>query len=84
MKQKFKKMAKERRGVTLIALVITIIVLLILAGVTIAMLTGENGIVVNYKNSASGKVPVSKAKVASWNLVSQTVAKTASESMYKE
>ena len=45
MKQKFKKMAKERRGVTLIALVITIIVLLILAGVTIAMLTGENGII---------------------------------------
>ena len=45
MKQKFKKMAKERRGVTLIALVITIIVLLILAGVTIAMLTGDNGII---------------------------------------
>ena len=51
---------------------------------TTIMATGENGIVVNYKNSASGKVPVSKAKVASWNLVSQTVAKTASESMYKE
>ena len=31
-------------GITLIALVITIIVLLILAGVTIAMLTGQNGI----------------------------------------
>ena len=31
-------------GITLIALVITIIVLLILAGVTIATLTGENGI----------------------------------------
>lgn len=31
-------------GITLIALVITIIVLLILAGVTIAMLSGENGI----------------------------------------
>ena len=31
-------------GITLIALVVTIIVLLILAGVTIAMLTGENGI----------------------------------------
>ncbi len=31
-------------GITLIALVITIIVLLILAGVTIAMLTGDNGI----------------------------------------
>ena len=34
----------RNRGITLIALVITIIVLLILAGVTIATLTGENGI----------------------------------------
>ncbi len=82
--QKMKQILNEQKGVTLIALVITIIVLLILTGVTIAMLTGENEIVVNYKNSASGKVPVSKAKVTSWNLVSQTVAKTASESMYKE
>ncbi len=35
---------RKNRGITLIALVITIIVLLILAGVTIATLTGENGI----------------------------------------
>ena len=35
---------KSGKGITLIALVITIIVLLILAGVTIATLTGENGI----------------------------------------
>ena len=35
---------KKERGITLIALVITIIVLLILAGVTIATLTGDNGI----------------------------------------
>ena len=35
---------KERKGITLIALVITIIVLLILAGVSVAMLTGQNGI----------------------------------------
>ena len=33
------------KGITLIALIITIIVLLVLAGVTIAMLTGENGII---------------------------------------
>ena len=40
-----KKMKKQKnRGITLIALVITIIVLLILAGVTISTLTGENGI----------------------------------------
>ena len=35
---------KNARGITLIALVITIIVLLILAGVTINALSGENGI----------------------------------------
>ena len=34
----------NNKGITLIALVITIIVLLILAGVSIAMLTGQNGI----------------------------------------
>ena len=35
---------KKNKGITLIALVITIIVLLILAGVSIATLTGQNGI----------------------------------------
>lgn len=35
----------KRAGITLIALVITIIVLLILAGVSINLLTGENGII---------------------------------------
>lgn len=35
---------RKNQGITLIALVITVIVLLIIAGVTIATLTGENGI----------------------------------------
>ena len=39
-----KEKLKRKKGITLIALVITIIVLLILAGVSIAMLTGDNGI----------------------------------------
>ena len=39
-----KKINMKEKGITLIALVITIIVLLILAGVTIATLTGDNGI----------------------------------------
>ena len=37
-----RKIFKETKGITLIALVLTIIILLILAGVTIATLTGEN------------------------------------------
>ena len=42
---------KEINGITLIALVITIIVLLILAGVSIATLTGDSGILTQSKKS---------------------------------
>ena len=38
---------KNDTGITLIVLVITIIVLLILAGVTISAITGDNGTIVN-------------------------------------
>ena len=44
---KFFMNEKKQKGITLVALVITIIVLLILAGVTIATLTGDNGILTN-------------------------------------
>lgn len=46
----------NNKGITLIALVITIIVLLILAGVSIAMLTGQNGILTQANNSKSATV----------------------------
>ena len=36
---------RKKQGITLIALVVTIVVLLILAAVSISMLTGENGII---------------------------------------
>ena len=39
-----KRKINEKKGITLIALVVTIIVLLLLAGVSISMLTGQNGI----------------------------------------
>ena len=44
MKKEKTKVKNTNKGITLIALVITIIVLLILAGVSISMLTGENGV----------------------------------------
>ena len=43
-KKSIKAKLEKTKGITLIALVITIIVLLMLAGVTIASITGENGI----------------------------------------
>ena len=45
------KTKRNARGITLIALVITIIVLLILAGVTIAALSGDNGILTKAKEA---------------------------------
>lgn len=44
MKKQILTNQKENKGITLIALVITIIVLLILAAVSIAILIGENGV----------------------------------------
>ena len=58
---------KERKGITLIALVITIIVLLILAGVSIAMLTGQNGILTqaqSAKTTTEDKSAEEKIKLA--------------------
>ena len=51
MKENKKILKRKERGITLIALVITIIVLLILAGVSIAMLTGQNGILTQAQNA---------------------------------
>ena len=56
-KQKFK--IKER-GITLITLVITIIILLILAAVTIAALSGDNGIL---SNAARAKQETERAEI---------------------
>ena len=43
---------REQKGITLIALVVTVIVLIILAGVSIAMLVGENGIITQAQRAA--------------------------------
>ena len=55
-----KKEQLKSRGITLIALVITIIVLLILAGVTIAALSGPNGILTN---ATKAKEETEKAEI---------------------
>lgn len=61
---------KDNKGITLIALVITIIVLLILAGITIAMLTGENGLLTKANDAAANQI-IAESK----DLASMAVAK---------
>lgn len=58
--------AKEKKGITLIALVITIIVLLILAGVTIAAISGDNGIL---QNAARAKEETEQAQEDEENIL---------------
>ena len=57
MKHKLEK----NKGITLIALVVTIIILLILAGISISMLTGQNGIL-NRAAEAKEKTQVANEK----------------------
>ena len=60
-------MVKNKRGITLIALVVTIVVLLILAGVTISLLLDENGIIAKSKDARTEtKVSQIEDEVGMW------------------
>ena len=65
--KKLKELRKYTKGITLIALIITIIVLLILTGVSIATLTGQNGILTqaqNAKQATEGAAAKEKVEIA--------------------
>ena len=81
--RKFKK--NSTNGITLISLVITIIVLLILAGVSIAMLTGDNGIITQVKQ-AKEKTEEAKRKEEQdlENLLNRITSEVPSEEGYNE
>ena len=51
---------RKEKGITLVALVVTVIILLILASVTLSMLTGENGII------AKAREAKEKTEIAAW------------------
>lgn len=64
-------MERKSQGITLIALIITIIILLMLAGVTIATLTGENGML---SQTAKAKEETRiGAIVEEWNMIKSEI-----------
>lgn len=70
-------MKRNMQGITLIALVITIIILLILSSVTIAMLIGENGILrktqtANTENEKKTATEIMNLKITSAQIESYT------------
>lgn len=77
---------KNQKGITLVALVVTIVVLLILAGVTIAMLTGDNGIITNAKNAQAANTEGSvreRMEMAYSSARTSVIAKSAVDATYK-
>ena len=68
------RIKKYNRGITLIVLIITIIVLLILAGITISAITGDNGILLSAINCKE-KTEISEEK--------EIVEKAATQAMGK-
>ncbi len=72
------KLKKNNKGITLIALVITIIVLLILAGVAIATLTGDNGVLtkaVTAKEETEMAEIKEKADLIKTDLIAENILK---------
>ena len=53
MKNKISILKNKEQGVTLIALVVTIVILIILAGVSMTMVLGDNGLFTQAKTAAN-------------------------------
>lgn len=70
---------KKNKGITLIALVVTIIVLLILAGITISLLLGENGIITRAREATEAYEEAAKKEREYLNNVFNDQPSTAEE-----
>ncbi len=66
-------MLKGQKGITLVALVITIIVLLILAGVTITLTLGENGIFKTAEKAGENYTQAQREELEGLNSFQNTV-----------
>ena len=63
---------KSKKGITLVALVVTIVVLLILAGVSINLVLGNNGIIAKAKDAETKSAEASQNDLKGMNgLVSE-------------
>ena len=62
---------KKNKGITLVALVVTIVVLLILAGVSINLVLGNNGIITKAKEAAEKTAAAQEKEMIERNLLEQ-------------
>ena len=64
-------MLKNKNGITLVALVVTIVVLLILAGISISIVLGDNGIVKKAQDARNKTAEASKSDIAGMGRLDQ-------------
>ena len=64
-------MLKNKKGITLVALVVTIVVLLILAGVSINLVLGNNGIIVKAREAQKKSAEASQNDLIGMNKLTQ-------------
>ena len=69
------KLVKEQKGVTLIALVVTIVILIILAAVSMTMVLGNNGIFEQAKKGANSMASAETNTQAGFNSMSAEIDK---------
>ena len=71
MKNTREKITKHKSGITLIALVVTIVVLLILAGVSINLVLGNNGIIAKAKEAETKSAEASQNDLKGMNALAE-------------
>ena len=74
-----KKIAKENKGVTLIALVVTIVILIILAAVSMTMVLGNNGIFTQAQKGANSMASAEANTQEGFNSMSSEIDKILGE-----
>ena len=75
----FEKKQFKQNGITLVALVVTVIVLLILAGVTLNLLLGENGLLNKAGKASDMQVAANEKEALQMALAELEIAKTKKE-----
>lgn len=60
-------MSKKENGITLVALVVTIVVLLILAGVSISLVLGNNGLINKTKEAKNATANATQNEAYTFN-----------------
>lgn len=60
-------MFKKERGITLVALVVTIVVLLILAGVSISLVLGNNGLIKKTQEAKNSQIQATANEATFFN-----------------